>query len=225
MKKILAATILAGAMAATSVWAIPASGTVYITHEPGYYGAERGELTVTSADPDQAFSFQTFCVERNEYHSSDPNYIYNYQINPDDAAVAGGFGGQDEHGHDPISLGTAYLFSMFTKGTLSGYDYVPGSGRESDAQILQTAIWWLEDEIDLRSPAANAFLGLLWSEKEDWDYWKADANGEYGVKVLNITYSSGGNAQDVLQVPDGGLTLAFLGMGLAGLAGMRRIRK
>jgi len=227
MKKILTATILAGAMAATSVWAIPSSGEVNVKRIPGYYTSNGGEFTVTAVD--ESFSFQTFCLEKNEQVGSNPHY---YEINPYDAAVAGGVGGwttlpNGEQG-DPISLGTAYLYSQFRKGTLAGYDYTPGSGREASAGLLQIAIWWLEDEQSLKVPLNNPFLNLLDGIDSNTD-WKVDADGAYGVKVFNM-YTRGKDGtlvfkQDFLYVPDGGLTLAFLGMGLAGLAGMRRIRK
>lgn len=227
MKKILAATILAGAMAATSVWAIPSSGQVNVTRIDGYYTSNGGEFTVAAVD--QSFSFQTFCLEKNEQVGSNPHY---YEINPYDAAKAGGVSGwttlPDNTQGDPISLGTAYLYSQFRKGTLDGYDYTPGSGREASAGLLQIAIWWLEDEQSLNNPLNNPFLDLLATKGPIAD-WKVDADGAYGVKVLNMYNVARDQTlvfkQDFLYVPDGGLTLAFLGMGLAGLAGMRRIRK
>ncbi|MBP7827050.1 MAG: VPDSG-CTERM sorting domain-containing protein [Verrucomicrobia bacterium] len=240
MKKILAATILAGAMVATSVWAIPSSGEIDVTRNVNYFGsgAVGGETTLTAAGNTAPFSFQTFCIEYNERVGDNPQY---YEINPYDAAVAGGLGGwktlPDNTQGDPISLGTAYLYSQFAKGTLAGYDYTPGAGREASALKLQYAIWWLEDEVgetwgkEFRSLLMAPELAQLRAEYNitDEDGWKADANGAFGVKVLNV-YNYGRDEsliyrQDFLQVPDGGLTLAFLGMGLAGLAGMRRIRK
>ena len=94
--------------------------------------------------------------------------------------------------------------------------------------MLQIAIWWLEDEQSLNNPLNNPFLDLLATKGPIAD-WKVDADGAYGVKVLNMYNVARDQTlvfkQDFLYVPDGGLTLAFLGMGLAGLAGMRRIRK
>jgi hypothetical protein len=220
--------IMAGAMAVPSLWAIPSTGTVNVSRVPGYYTANGGEFTVVATD--QSFSFQTFCLEGNESVGSNPS---TYWLNPYDAAVAGGLGGAvllpDATVGDPISLGTAYLFSQFAKGTLQGYDYNPNAGRAASAGQLQQAIWWLEDEFGLSDPLANPFLGLLGNDLAALNAQKADANGAYGVQVLNMyTIGRDGSVvsrQDFLVVPDGGLTVAFLGMGLAGLAWLnRRIR-
>ena len=61
---------------------------------------------------------------------------------------------------------------------------------------------------------------------------RLDATGDrYGVHVLHLTTGSGGPAQDQLYfaglsdaepVPDGGMTMTLLGMGLLGLAAGRR---
>lgn len=229
MKKILATMIMAGAMAAPSLWAIPSSGFVNVSRVPGYFTGSGGEFTVAATD--QSFSFQTFCLELTEQVGGNPHY---YELNPYDAAVAGGNGGTvvlpDATVGDPISLGTAYLFSQFTKGILAGYDYNPNAGRPTSAGLLQQAIWWLEDELSLNNPLLNPFLSLLGNDLAALTAQKADANGAYGVQVLNMYNGDPRDQkavrrQDFLVVPDGGFTLALLGMGLTGLAWLnRRIR-
>jgi hypothetical protein len=219
MKKLIACTVLIGAMAATSLLAIPTSGSVNVSRTDGYYSGSGGEFTIT--DVDGKFTFQTFCLELSEQVQNNP---HTYQLNQFDEATAGGVNnGATVGGGDPISYGTAFLFYEFTKGTLAGYNYTPGAGREATAGQLQNAIWWLEDELTLSAAqiGANPFLGLL-----NLATAKNDAGGAFGVQVMNLTGANGQPGQDFLAVPDGGLTVALLGMGLAGLGWVnRRIRR
>jgi hypothetical protein len=174
-------------------------------------------------------SFQSFCLEMNEYLHPFSN-TYNASIS--DAAVSGGVGGATA-GADAISLGTAYLYSAFAQGTLTGY--FTAANRKDSAAALQQAIWWLEDELTLATPTTNTFLALLTSGTDplfaNLSAAKANADGAYGVRVLNLTTTSNGPAQDQLyfagiieaaSVPDGGTTVALLGLGLVGLAAVRR---
>jgi hypothetical protein len=64
-------------------------------------------------------------------------------------------------------------------------------------------------------------FGTEWSTAAASDY----AGGD--VKVMNVTRGDGAKAQDMLvyvtvQIPDGGMTVAMLGLGLLGLAAVRR---
>jgi hypothetical protein len=183
-------------------------------------------------------SFVTFCLEVNQSFIN--GYSYNAEIN--NAAVNGGSGNSDPNrivGQDRISQGTAYLYSLFASGTLTGYDYTPAH-RLSDAIALQNAIWWLEDEIALTNPNNNKFIHLVNNGMFTGGRGaQADYNGD-SVKVMNLTgpivgrYVATTDCQDMLvyvggpnvHVPDGGLTVAMLGFGLAGLSAVgRRVRK
>ncbi len=86
--------------------------------------------------------FETFCVEKNEYISF--GTVYHVEINT--AAINGG--GPGAGGPvDPLDPLTAYLYSNFAQGTLTGYDYAnTGVGRVTSANALQRVIWFLEDE-------------------------------------------------------------------------------
>src|SRR4029077_5677849 len=79
----------------------------------------------------------TFCIEDNEFVY--PDTLYNQTINPE--AIGGGDGGPHP---DPVSQGTGWLYSQFAAGTLPGYAY--GVGRLASADLLQKAIWFLEEE-------------------------------------------------------------------------------
>ncbi len=206
---------------------------VTVTRVSGYYSGSGGEFTILGspwANPNHYSSptlvsggFQSFCVELDEFVSGTRFAELNT------AAVHGGKGGPSP---DPVSKGTAWLYKQFAEGNLLGYNYTPGSGRETSAVLLQEAIWVLEDE--LTGPSGpNAYLamvitkyGNLTNARDD----HTDADG-FRVRVLNMWGKdpTSGNIdynqpkQDMLvYLPDGGLTLVLLGGGLLGLAVWRR---
>lgn len=139
-----------------------------------------------------------------------PPYTANVVVN-NTSAVWGGVGPTG----DPISKATAWLFSQFASGSLSGYDYTVGSGRATDAGNLQKAIWWLEQESSAYSgigdteadatSADNEWLDLAKSQLGYASYLDMrtdDANGAYGVRVMNLYDLNGDRAQDMLMVPE-----------------------
>ena len=70
-------------------------------------------------------SFQTFCLETDEFTGDNPT---NFLVS--DEAVLGGSGGPSP---DPISNGTAWLYARFATGSLAGYVYTAGVGRAASA--------------------------------------------------------------------------------------------
>jgi hypothetical protein len=126
--------------------------------------------------------FQTFCLEAGEHFT--PGHTYVGVLNT--AAIFGGPGASG--GSDPISLGTAWLYSQFAAGSLN-YNYTLGSSRTSSATTLQQAIWWLEGENfgvrnDYVTAAADALMALHYIDVAE-DVTK-DANGAFGVRVINV---------------------------------------
>jgi hypothetical protein len=170
----------------------------------------------------QGQSFQTFCTETSEYFSPGNPYpvtsignnaLYNGTANP-----------------VPITLGVAYLYSQFAKGTLSGYDYTYGAGRVASAGNLQQAIWYLLGEYQDGAQLSGVALAALNSSGIAPADWYNAANGAYGVG--DMVLGTPGTAQDQLvMVPEpttmvagaGALGLALLGVGRARRSSVVRI--
>ena len=203
-------------------------------------GTTPGTANGTRMNPgfDLLVGFQTFCIEYNEF--IELGGVYEADIS--DGSIYGGVGGGvDPDGAGPlpktdkISIGTAYLYTLFATGSLTGYNYTNGSARESSAVTLQTAIWYLEDEISLTTTQKNSnpfltgaigaltMFGGVGGAKADNDF------DLYHVKALNLWSTNGGPKQDQLimvappeRVPDGGATGLLLGLALSTLGGLRR---
>lgn len=128
------------------------------------------------------FDFQTFCIESN----TDP-LPQDVQLNWTVSSFVNG------NTLTPVQPGTAYLYTQFWNGTLSGYDYTLGSGREHSADELQEAIWFfqgkwqgsLDAEAQAYVDAANAAVAGSWG------------NTIGDVRALVTTYGNSAT-QDVL---------------------------
>lgn len=238
MKKV----ILLG-MALLAVFAVQAvAEDIDLERYGGYYTGTGGEFTVEilgtylsdylalydakTKNIKQNPSFQSFCLETDEYIDDYGNDGF-FAILSNKAQL----GGANTNSGDPISVGTAWLYSQFAIGVLGDYTYAPGSGRSASAGLLQNAIWMLEDEIAYNG--ANPFIQRVEEIFGSFANAKADFTGSY-VKVLNIYDDAGDpnrrntlNRQDMLiYVPDGGLTVMLLGIGLGSLAFFsRKLRK
>jgi hypothetical protein len=124
--------------------------------------------------------FQTFCVEGGVTLPQDTpvHWTVNALIN----------------NSTPIAPQTAFLYTQFWNGTLSGYDYSLGAGRESSAHDLQEAIWFLQGQ----------WQGSLESGAQSYvDAANAAVNGSWGntvggVRALTTLDANGSPAQDVL---------------------------
>jgi len=166
--------VLLGLLMASSALAVP-SVTVGRTAGTFPDSPLSGEFTLTPNADLQAIigpgSFQSFCIEAHE----DVVVSNTYQVVVNDEAILGDgrrpgeVSGPD--GGDLVSPQTAYLYTQFRAGTLAGYDFTPGLGRETSARALQTAIWYLEGEvgyqdINMLTPEAQAFIAA--AEASGW---------------------------------------------------------
>ncbi len=226
-----------GLAALLLVSSAPAANMV-VTRIGGYYWSNGGELNVSTPDGSlngviagydskatavspitQLRGLETFCLEHDERVQM--NTSVNYGISS--RAISGGSGGPSP---DPISLGTAWLYSQFAQGTLAGYDWDPLATRSTSAGLLQKTFWWLEDEAGYAYDAANPFM--LAAVNEFGATVKDDAGANnFGTWVINAGPARLYPYQDMLiwkkpGVPDGGITVILLGLGLSALGLIRR---
>ncbi len=173
--------------------------------------------------------FWTFCMESTEYFQSGRTYNGVASSTTD-----------SKSGADPLSVGTAYLYEQFALGQLdslvSGFSYDNSGGLR-----LQKMIWWLENEAG--GTKDNAMWTLLDSTfgNEALDTYTGSSVGVLNLTKYvgpggdNLASSYGAFRQDQLvfwgspqpgpsgsPVPDGGTTLALLGLSLGGLGICRR---
>lgn len=246
--KVVAAAVVAFGVMASDAYATQIVLT-YGSHRTGVGGEFLVKSDGTAAstafvDATKAFysplaiyqgGFETFCIEYNE--NFNPGSKYEFQVSP--GAIKGG-----QTVSDPVSVGTAYLYGLFAKGTLGtlgGYNYASSTS----AGNLQNTIWFLEGErkglpsgpfvanpgtfnsllIAEFGTLANAMLDSATSTS----YGLVTA-ASFGVAALNLGGPPTWPNQDQLVyqgggfrlVPDGGATLMFLGVAIGGLSLLRR---
>lgn len=214
----IAGSLFVGAFMAGAAHAAPwvvTGDTVTVNSTAGRIGPG-GAFAITGgtyAGP----SFETFCLEYNEYLSIGGTYT----VTLNTSAVQGGVGVVDNsvagnHGvlnsYDPLSSNTAWLYSQFIAGGAGLTGWSPTAGNKDE---LQKAIWYFEDEIAM--PVSGYALSLI-----------ADANsvtrtGLYGVRVMNLTDSNGRHQDLLAPIPEPGTYAMFLaGLGLMGVIARRR---
>jgi hypothetical protein len=153
--------------------------------------------------------FETFCIETTVDFTPGSTYSYNLS-------------NTDSQGRQ-LTEGAAFLYYKFAKGTLTGYVYNNGAQRQTDAGLLQAAIWWLQGNqtysdgnYQIPNTSNNPFYALAVNTLGSINATNAN-NGKYGVDVLQMWDGRTPAQNQLVLVPDGGLTAGLLGMGLVGM--------
>ena len=225
MRKILLASLVIGFLAVQAVVA----DTISMGGYGPYHTGRGGEFTFVTDSTSSwilgngyvddntknvagyANTFQTFCVESGEY-------IYQY------TTYTFGVSQGSLNTGEALTQGAAYLYHQFQIGQLTGYDYTRNQNNGNETQQLQDAIWYFMG-VGVDPNNQFSILGSLNGGFAVNDL----GNGSlaYQVAVLNLWNPDKSAAQDMLVcVPDGGFTLALLGMALGGIGLVsRRIRR
>jgi hypothetical protein len=191
-------------------------------------GSPGGEFGVAKLSDPSTQLFVTFCIERNEYLDFSGDGFNVDSIST--AAENGGLGGGSP---DPLSDYTAWLYYQFATGGLAddGYD-----SSVTEANLLQNAIWKLEDE-----PSNIAGAPLFVSIDPDATYYNLALTSSTPaeralaadrVRVVNISWltsrsgrMAGDLGQSVLMViPEATTIVVWSVLGLIGMYGQRRRR-
>jgi hypothetical protein len=200
---VLAAAILLAAPALAGPWNVNDSITFSLATQVVTPFGSGGLFTITNSNSGD--KIKTFCIELNEF-------IYQNDLvaGISNSAVNGGRAGGSP---DPISSSTDWLYAQYTDGNAT----------YNNTSALQIAFWILEDEVTAVEAASwfnPAMLAIA-------SGYTADAllygTGSYGTQVLNLKDASGALHQSQLfrSIPEPA-TMFLLGLGIIGLAGIRR---
>jgi hypothetical protein len=187
IKTIKTCCVLIGAASlfATSNLFANITGTGTATVNENYGDDLINVATTSSTGADLGSFFYTFCLNSGVFVNTPGTYSYTIS----DSAIPGGPGNVSTP--DPISIGTAWLYSQFRAGTLASY-----SDTAAVNGALQAAIWWLEGEA---GGVNNSFVALAETALSLNDTTiKDDANGAYDVVALHLKDSQGKDVQPLL---------------------------
>jgi hypothetical protein len=217
IKKTLAVGAVLGlTMFAASAQAVTLHVNDFIKLYDSYGTTGGGEFNADIVGTSSATDFITFCVEYNEYFTPGESLLVQ---NISTQAVNGGVGGGSP---DPLDARTAYLYTRFATHALGSYDYFgTGTDHVSDANSLQRAIWYIEQEISFSTMSSDA-QALAWYSEANSAVTSGAWTGTGNVKILNLMRKDGsGNytvkAQDQLYLTPEPGSMVLIGAGLASL--------
>jgi hypothetical protein len=189
------------APATTYAGPIVANDIFVLTDGPGNTGGGEFNVFVNGS----ATSFITFCLQRTQFISFNTPYrVGSVTGYADDAA-----------GNDPIESQTAWLYTQMRLNPNSiGYLH-----NQTQANLLQNAIWFFEGEITLTSAQAQANTYIVQANQAV----SGGFSGIGNVRVANLYTMSGQRAQDqlILQVAEPA-SLTMFASGLLAFGVFRR---
>jgi hypothetical protein len=226
MKRGAMLLVVLGAVVAMASGAMAQDGQVKVYL--GYYGVSGGysggefdvDVVSWSSDPAKQWvswvkplkntnaEFATFCVQYTQELYLDT--LYNVTLATQ----------TNHHENKPLDPGVAYLFYLWNRKALPGYDYTAGSGRTSSAKDLMEVIWKRQG---YTAPYGNT------DRQKQWMAIANDANDAPAVNTVRIAQLYGASHddyQDILVevVPEPG-TMALMGCALFGVVPALRRRR
>ncbi len=194
-----------------------ADQTVVYSDGPGDIGGG-----IFNAVTEDHGSFLTFCMEYREDLDLNGGTVYDYDIT--DFATFNGQGGGFQ---DPLDARTAFIYQNFRDGEIRNILGDQGLSDTDMANAIQIAIWDVEEEgVDFSFHAAYANSVALIAAAQDAidnQTWSGIGN----VRVMNVWVqglngTEQGARQDTLIIIPLPTTAALAGLGLFGLATIRR---
>jgi|GEM_PF-554843 hypothetical protein len=209
---------------------IGSKGTVVLYQNTSQYSGQNGEGAFMMYSPqiNGGAGTLTLCVQPDVGFMPGSGNQYSFIVNSGSVGSTVGVDTKDPFTGAPmnsLTIGTAYLFSQFSAGTLAGFDYTYGRGFTQSATDLEDAI----NSLQGYGPATGGGVYFVDLAEQKLDLNAAgvmkNANGAYDVGVLNLYYPDGDVAQNqlVMMTPVseastwiwGCLTLAVVGGGIA----------
>jgi hypothetical protein len=197
-----------------------------------------GPANLANANNTGATGFETFCAETGvEFTPANWGGGGPYYYTVGQVAEPSAGGPQSSGAGQPLTQGAAWLYYQFATGELGkNYGFVYGgaasaAGATSDDE-LQAAFWFFQGHQTYGSytPPGDPFytdaitaLGGVGGTALDPNQDPSTGSLAFPVGIMQLWDANGNAAQNqLIMVPDGGMTATLLGVGLLGVQALRR---